>query len=78
MRRGAVGEVYGLETSLAQYLTYTTEKPEKRAIQAYVKAFGSYPAGIDAFIADLDHFQLPLGELVRRVNQNGIPLQLAA
>lgn len=78
MRRGSVGEVYGLETSLAQYLTYTTEKPEKRAIQAYVKAYGSYPAALDAFIADLDCSTLPLGALVQKVNQTGKPYSLAA
>ncbi|WP_214070046.1 TraG family conjugative transposon ATPase [Mucilaginibacter sp. dw_454] len=71
MRRGAVGEVYGLETSLAQYLTYTTEKPEKRAIQTYVKAYGSYPAGIDAFIQTLHTTKLSMSELVSRVNEVG-------
>lgn len=74
MKRGAVGEVYGLETALAQYLTYTTEKPEKRAIQAYVAAYGSYPAGIDAFISDLDISKLPMAELIRRVNQDGLQI----
>jgi conjugation system TraG family ATPase len=71
MRRGAVGEVYGLETSLAQYLTYTTEKPEKRAIQTYVQAYGNYPKALDAFMADLQRSALPLGGLVNWVNQNG-------
>lgn len=70
MRRGAVGEVYGLETSLAQYLTYTTEKPEKRAIQTYVKAYGSYPKALDAFIADLEKSNLSMGALVQRVNES--------
>src|SRR5690606_40174805 len=31
IRRGASGEVYGVEVSLVQYLGYTTEKPEKTA-----------------------------------------------
>jgi conjugation system TraG family ATPase len=71
MKRGAVGEVYGLETSLAQYLTYTTEKPEKRAIQTYVQKYGSYPAALDAFMADLERSGLALGDLVSRINQQG-------
>ncbi|RYE24110.1 MAG: TraG family conjugative transposon ATPase, partial [Sphingobacteriaceae bacterium] len=33
LKRGAVGEVYGNEVSLHQYLTYTTEKPEKSALE---------------------------------------------
>src|SRR5690606_9318832 len=37
IRRGATGEVYGVEVSLQQYLTYTTEKPEKLAIESYVR-----------------------------------------
>ena len=75
MKRGAIGEVYGLETSLAQYLTYTTEKPEKRAVQAYVQRYGSYPKALDAFIADMELSKLTLGEFVIRVNQSGEPLK---
>jgi conjugation system TraG family ATPase len=77
MKRGAIGEVYGLETSLAQYLTYTTEKPEKRAVQAYVQRYSSYPKALDAFIADMGLSKLTLGEFVIRVNQSGEPLKFS-
>jgi len=76
IRRGSVGEVYGAEVSLYQYLTYTTEKPEKSAVEAYTKTFGSYPKGLDAFVADLQLSKLPMGEFMRRVNEHGQPLQL--
>jgi conjugation system TraG family ATPase len=72
IRRGAVGEVYGVETSIYQYLTYTTEKPEKSAVEIYVEAYGSYPAGLDAFVSDLNKSGVSLGRFVSHVNAQGI------
>jgi conjugation system TraG family ATPase len=74
IRRGAVGEVYGVEVSLHQYLTYTTEKPEKSAVEIYTRVFGSYPEGLDAFVADLKQSNIPMGEFISRVNKAGRPL----
>jgi conjugation system TraG family ATPase len=68
MRRGATGEVYGLEVSLAQYLCYTTEKPEKLAVQRYAQRYGSYPGALDAFIADLSASGLPLNQFINQIN----------
>ena len=68
IRRGDSGEVYGIEVALAQYLTYTTEKPEKLAVESYLSRFGSYPAALDAFISDLKSSGLSLGEFVKKVN----------
>lgn len=73
IRRGATGEVYGVEVSLAQYLTYTTEKPEKSAVEIYVNAFGSYPEGLTALIKDLKQSQLSMGEFVTSTNRKGAP-----
>lgn len=72
IRRGAVGEVYGIETSIYQYLTFTTEKPEKSAVEIYVNAYGSYPAGLDAFVDDMGRSGLELGAFVTSVNQKGL------
>jgi len=69
IRRGSSGEVYGVEVALEQYLTYTTEKPEKSAVEAYTSKFGSYPAGLDAFIRDLKASKLSLPAFVSHVNQ---------
>lgn len=74
IRRGSVGEVYGVEVSLKQYLTYTTEKPEKSAVEIYAKTFGTYPAGLDAFVSDMQESKLSLGEFINRVNQAGTPI----
>lgn len=71
IRRGMTGEVYGVEVSLQQYLTYTTEKPEKNAVEKYADHYGSYPAGLDAFVADMERSGLPLGKFVTLINKTG-------
>lgn len=70
IRRGAVGEVYGVEVSLEQYLTYTTEKPEKSAVERYTGRYGSYQEGLDAFVTDFIRSGLSLPQFIRNVNQN--------
>lgn len=70
IRRGAVGEVYGVEVSMAQYLSYTTEKPEKTAVESYTNRYGSYPEGLDAFISDLRSSGKTLSAFINTVNQN--------
>lgn len=76
MRRGATGEVYGNEVSVEQYLTYTTEKPEKSAVEIYTRHYGTYPEGLDAFVSDLKKSGLSLGDFVTAVNQEGKPKTL--
>jgi len=68
IKRGSVGEVYGVEVSMFQYLTFTTEKPEKTAVESYVARFGSYPAGLEAFISDLEQSGLGLAGFIKQVN----------
>jgi conjugation system TraG family ATPase len=70
IRRGAVGEVYGVEVSLHQYLTYTTEKPEKSAVESYTNRFGSYTDGLDAFVRDFKGSGKSLPAFISYVNQN--------
>ncbi|MGE6221174.1 TraG family conjugative transposon ATPase [Nubsella zeaxanthinifaciens] len=71
IRRGSMGEVYGVENSIYQYLTYTTEKPEKNAVEIYVKSNGSYQEGLEAFVSDLEQSGLSLSAFVGQVNQKG-------
>jgi conjugation system TraG family ATPase len=78
IRRGSSGEVYGVEVALEQYLCYTTEKPEKSAVEIYTEHFGSYPNGLDALMSDLKLSAMPLGKFISRVNQAGQPLRLEA
>lgn len=69
IRRGAVGEVYGVEVAIQQYLTYTTEKPEKSAVESYTLRYGSYADGLDAFIDDFKSSQVSLAAFINQVNQ---------
>jgi type IV secretory pathway VirB4 component len=68
IKRGAKGEVYGNEVSLEQYLTYTTEKPEKSAVEYYVKKYGSYDEALRKITADLIIFGDSLENLFSIVN----------
>lgn len=73
IRRGATGEVYGVEVSLHQYLTYTTEKPEKEAIEIYTGFYGNYEKGLDFFVQDLKESNQELNHFFSLVNNLGVP-----
>ncbi|MDR2774256.1 MAG: conjugal transfer protein TraG [Tannerella sp.] len=53
IKRGTTGEVYGNEVSVYEYFTYTTEKPEKDAMQTYMKVYKRFHAALEAFVHDL-------------------------
>ncbi|MCO7354030.1 TraG/VirB4 family ATPase [Riemerella anatipestifer] len=73
IKRGSKGEVYGNEVSLEQYLTYTTEKPEKSAIEYYFKSLGSYDDALNSFVLDSKKIG-DLDILVALVNLNKKPM----
>ncbi|MNK82392.1 AAA-like domain protein [compost metagenome] len=68
IRRGLMGEVYGVEVSLRQYLTFSTEKPEKRALEYYVSREGSFHQGLETFISEMESCGLSLDAFVKKVN----------
>ncbi|MDV2442577.1 conjugal transfer protein TraG [Elizabethkingia anophelis] len=74
IKRGSKGEVYGNEVSLEQYLTYTTEKPEKLALGYYVKAYGEYDNALTVFVSDLKKFGESLENMVSLINLYKSPL----
>ena len=74
LKRGSKGEVYGNEVSLEQYLTYTTEKPEKSAVEYYVQKYGNYDEALRKIVADLKIFGDSLENLVLLVNLYRNPL----
>jgi type IV secretory pathway VirB4 component len=74
MKRGSKGEVYGNEVSLEQYLTYTTEKPEKSAVEYYVMNYGNYDEALRKIVDDLKIFGDSLENLVSLVNLYQNPL----
>jgi len=68
LKRGSKGEVYGNEVSLAQYLTYTTEKPEKTAIEYYVASARNYDEALELFIRDFKQLDDKMENMVALVN----------
>lgn len=68
IRRGGEGEVYGIEVSLHEYLTFTTERREKDAVQVYLKQHSSYREGLEAFIDDFKKSGLSLDHFVTKTN----------
>lgn len=68
LKRGERGEVYGNEVSLLQYLIYTTEKPEKEALEFFALEAGNYQRGLDLFLYHLEQHSLEVKELVALCN----------
>ena len=68
IKRGATGEVYGVEVSLEEYLTYTTERAEKDAINYYFSKHNNYQEAIEACVCDYRKSGLELHEFVEGVN----------
>jgi conjugation system TraG family ATPase len=76
IKRGGVGEVYGVEVSMHEYLTYTTERSEKEAVQYYVEHFGGidkdYRTGLDQFVSEFEKSNKKLSEFVQSINRKSI------
>ncbi|SDD99752.1 TraG/VirB4 family ATPase [Riemerella columbipharyngis] len=68
LKRGSKGEVYGNEVSIYQYLTYTTEKPQKSALQYYVKELGDYNKALSLFVKDAERLRDGIDNLYPIVN----------
>ncbi|PRY09047.1 conjugation system TraG family ATPase [Pontibacter ummariensis] len=70
IKRGASGEVYGVEVSLYEYLTFTTERREKEALQVYVGRYGDFRHALEVFVSDLRASGLKLNEFISTINKN--------
>ena len=68
IKRGSSGEVYGNEVSIYEYFTYTTEKPEKDALQVYLKVFKRFQIGLEAFVNDLINSKVEKSDFCTIVN----------
>ena len=78
LKRGSKGEVYGNEVSLEQYLTYTTEKPEKIAIEYYVNESENYDDALQLFVSDFKNLNDKMENMVALVNLYQKPLDKIA
>ena len=74
LKRGSKGEVYGNEVSLEQYLTYTTEKPEKIAIEYYANHCDNYDEALQLFVKDFQNLDDKMENMVGLVNLYKQPL----
>lgn len=78
LKRGSKGEVYGNEVSLEQYLTYTTEKPEKSALEYYVKEYEDFDKALEVFTAQVRGFEDDMGSMISLINLYQKPLDRRA
>jgi conjugation system TraG family ATPase len=69
IKRGATGEVYGVEVPIEEYLTYTTERSEKEALQVYLDHYESYENAMDCFVSDMKESNLSLHAFVKEINK---------
>ncbi len=69
IKRGATGEVYGVEVSPEEYLVYTTERSEKEAVRAYVREYGSIEAALKAFTEDYKKAGMSLAEFCEKIGK---------
>lgn len=67
IKRGAEGQVYGVEVSPFEYFTFTTERIEKDALSYYQKIYGDYQTALEIFISDMKESKIGQGEWVRLV-----------
>lgn len=68
IKRGDRGEVYGVEVSIFEYLTFTTEKKEKDALAVYLDRYSSYQQALEHFVADLKVSKLSIPDFADQVN----------
>ena len=70
IKRGATGEVYGVEVSMEEYLSYTTERAEKEAVQLYLREYDNYGHAVKAFVGDYHNSGLGLHEFVEMIAES--------
>ncbi|RDV11886.1 TraG family conjugative transposon ATPase [Pontibacter diazotrophicus] len=68
IKRGSTGEVYGVEVSLYEYFTFTTERREKEALQVYVDRYPTYRQALEVFVRDLRESGMKTIEFINLIN----------
>ena len=76
IKRGATGEVYGVEVPLQEYLTYTTERREKEALEVYRRCFSGFTEALDAMVRDYQSSGTDWMTFIRRIHDTDKPFQL--
>lgn len=71
IKRGAKGEVYGVENSFYEYIIYSTEPAEKYAFEFYQSMDETnFIAQLKAFVSDMQVSKLSLLEFVTQINKS--------
>ena len=67
--RGGFGEVYGVEVSFAEYITYSTEKKEKDSFNHYLLKYDNdYRMALETYIKDFNNSGLNLSRFADKIN----------
>lgn len=67
IKRGATGEVYGIEASPEEYMLYTTEFREKKILEKYRKEKGNIEDAIEAFMSEFRKSGLEFREFLNSI-----------
>ena len=78
IKRGTVGDVYGVEEPRECYMSYTTEKAEKEALKLYKRELKcNMQQAIEAFVRDWERSGISRSlEFAQKVNKGGKVLNL--
>ena len=71
IRRGSIGEVYGVEVPLEEYLTYTTERSEKEAFEVYAHHYTNFENAMEAMMKNFKNSGLSFSQFIKQVYQTG-------
>lgn len=71
IKRGGVGEVYGVEVPFEEYLTYTTERKEREVLEYYLEAYATYEQAMEALVKDLKASGLPFHDFLKQCSRSG-------
>lgn len=71
IKRGGVGEVYGVEVPFEEYLTYTTERKEREVLEYYLEAYATYKQAMEALVKDLKASGLPFHDFLKQCSRSG-------
>ncbi len=69
IKRGNFGNVFGVEVSMHEYFTYTTERIEKDSVGYYLQLYSDFKTALDNFINDMNTSKLSKGDWVLHVNK---------
>lgn len=75
IRRGGIGEVYGVEVPLEEYMTYTTERSEKEAFEVYLHHYKDFRISMNSMMQDFKASKLPFSQFIKKVYETGLICQ---